>query len=139
MFFPVWQLIFGVVAFIVLLFIFYKFGNKIGSVVTDNNWKSKIPGLRKEIANSSRSIIKGQVSEQLAPYLPNFPFRPDECKFLGNPIDFIVFKNLEDGDDCSVHFVEVKSGKSRLNGHERNLKKAIQEKKVYWSEYRVDG
>jgi len=36
-----------------------------------------------------------------------------------------------------VIFVEVKSGSSRLNYNEHNLKDAIDSKRVRWHEYRV--
>ena len=34
-------------------------------------------------------------AEQLATYLPNFPFSPTEAKFIGAPIDFLVFKGMD--------------------------------------------
>jgi len=33
--------------------------------------------------------------------------------------------------------VEVKSGKSKINAHEKNLKNAIEKKRVRWEEYRI--
>ena len=82
-------------------------------------------------------MIGGQFSEQLAPYLPNFNFNPTECKFLGKPIDFIVFKGMDEKNINEVIFVEVKSGKAKLNTHEKNLKNTIDKKKVRWVEYRI--
>lgn len=137
MFISYWQLISICSILTLTLLIVFILGKKFGSIITNHKWHKKMPNLRKEIADSSRSIIKGQVSEQLAPYLPNFPFSPSECKFLGNPIDFVVFRDLEDKNESSVVFVEVKSGQSQLNTHERNLKNAIENKNVYWYEYRV--
>ena len=76
-------------------------------------------------------------SEQLAPFLPSFDFKPTECRFLGKPVDFIVFKGLDDKKVNEVVFVEVKSGKSKLSFVEKSLKEAIKNKKVSWKEYRV--
>jgi predicted Holliday junction resolvase-like endonuclease len=131
------QIIIIILFLLLLLLLCFKLGKRIGTIVTQNYWQKQLPSLRKEIANSSRSIIKGQVAEQLAPYLPNFPFNPAECKFLGNPIDFIVFRNLEKKEESAIIFVEVKSGQSQLNTHERNLKQAIKNKNVFWYEYRL--
>ena len=79
----------------------------------------------------------GQFSEQLAPYLPDFPYSPSEVRFIGKPIDFLVFKGADGKNIDEVIFVEVKSGKSKINSHERNLKNAIDNKKVRWEEYRI--
>lgn len=85
----------------------------------------------------SRAILGGQFSEQLAPYLPNFEYLPTECKFLGKPIDFVVFKGMDNKKIEEIIFVEVKSGNSKLNTHEKNLKDTINKKKVKWVEYRI--
>ena len=69
--------------------------------------------------------------------MPNFNFKPTECRFLGKPIDFIVFKGLDDKKIDEVVFVEVKSGKSKLSNVEKSLKEAIKNKKVKWEEYRI--
>ena len=85
----------------------------------------------------SRSVLSGMFAEQLAPYLPNFPFSPTEAKFIGAPIDFLVFKGMDEQRIEEVIFVEVKSGAARLNHNEHSLKDAIDNKRVRWHEYRV--
>ena len=47
--------------------------------------------LRKDAVNRSRAVLTGQILEQVAPYLPNFPCNPEDAKFLGRPVDFIGF------------------------------------------------
>lgn len=69
--------------------------------------------------------------------MPNFPYLPTEVKFLGKPIDFLVFKGMDDKQIEEVIFVEVKSGKSKLSQHEKRLKDVIDAKKVKWVEYRI--
>jgi len=85
----------------------------------------------------SRSVLGGHFTENLAPYLPNFPFLPTECRFVGKPIDFIVFNGMDDKKIEEVIFLEVKSGNSKLSNQEKNLKEAIDKKKVKWVEYRI--
>ena len=85
----------------------------------------------------SRAVLSGQFSEQLAPFLPDFNYNPTECRFLGKPIDFIVFPGLDGKEITEVVFVEVKSGQSSLSSVERQLRDVIKEKKVSWSEYRI--
>ncbi|MEK6836955.1 MAG: Holliday junction resolvase-like protein, partial [Nanoarchaeota archaeon] len=71
------------------------------------------------------------------PYLPDFPFNPSECKFIGKPVDFIVFHGLDEKNVTGVSFVEVKSGKSRLSETEKSVKSVIENKNVNWVDYRV--
>jgi predicted Holliday junction resolvase-like endonuclease len=92
---------------------------------------------RKKAIESSRSILKGQINEQLSPYLPNFPLNPSECKFIGAPIDFISFVGLDNQNVTEIVFVEVKTNKAKLNKTENSIKKTIQEKKVRFVEYRI--
>ena len=82
-------------------------------------------------------MLGGQFSEQLAPYLPDFPYSPTECRFIGKPIDFIVFKGMDEKEITEVKFIEVKSGKANLSTHERKLRDVIREKKVTWEEYSI--
>jgi predicted Holliday junction resolvase-like endonuclease len=119
----------GIVTFIV--------GIILGRIIKDIEWRIKLPKLKKDSLNRSRAVLKGQISEQLAPFLPEFPYKPSECKFLGKPIDFIVFKGLDNQEIEEIVFVEVKTGKSKLNKTEKGLKDAINNKDVKWEEYRI--
>lgn len=92
---------------------------------------------RKDAIEKSRQVIGGQFSENLAPYFPNFPFKPTECKFLGRPIDFVVFNGLDEKNVKEIVFLEVKSGDSKLNFSERGIKKAIESGNVRFEEYRI--
>ena len=73
----------------------------------------------------SREVLTGKFSEQLAPYMPDYPFSPTESKFLGKPIDLIVFKGLDKKEPEEVVFVEVKSQESKLSTTERKLRDII--------------
>ena len=46
---------------------------------------------RKDAVRRSKAVISGQVVEQLAPLLPNFPCNLKDAKFLGQPIDYVAF------------------------------------------------
>ena len=126
-----------ILIFLIGLILAYLVGVKIATIKRDKHWESEIPEHRKDAILKSRSVLSGMFSEQLAPFLPNFNFKPTECKFLGKPIDFIVFKGLDDKKVDEIVFVEVKSGKSKLSNVEKSLKEAIKNKKVSWEEYRI--
>lgn len=127
-----------IVIFLILgVLIGYYLGLKIGILKRNVYWESQIPLHRKDAISKSRSVLSGLFSEQLAPYFPDFNFKPTECRFLGKPVDFIVFKGLDDKNVEEIVFVEVKSGKSKLSITEKSLKEAIKNKKVRWEEYRI--
>ena len=123
--------------FLLGLAIAYVIGLKSGAFKRDKYWEEAIPEHRKDAIMRSRSVIGGQFSEQLAPYLPNFKYLPTECRFLGKPVDFIVFKGMDEKNISEVIFVESKSGKSKLSPQEKSLKEAIDKKRVRWEEYRI--
>ena len=115
------------------LFFMYE----IGKIVGEKRATDKFPEAKKAAVQRSRSVLGGIFAEQLAPYLPDFPFSPTEAKFIGAPIDFLIFKGMDAQHIEEVIFVEVKSGSARLNHNEHSLKDAIINKHVRWQEYRV--
>ncbi len=120
-----------------ILLIGFWLGKKYGLVRAKMEWQKQLPAEREDAVQRSRAVLSGQFSEQLAPYLPDFPYKPTEVRFLGKPIDFVVFEGMDSKNIQEVVFVEVKSGDSQLSTHERTLKKAIEKGKVRWEEYRV--
>lgn len=124
---------------IILLAVIIAFfiGQKIGAYRKHKEWEEALPEHRQDAIMKSRAVLGGHFSENLAPYLPDFPFVPTECRFIGKPIDFLVFKGMDEKNIDEVVFVEVKSGKAKLNKHESNLKETIDKKRVRWEEYRI--
>ena len=129
-----------IVIAIIIGIIGYLIGYYISKIRRDRYWDSQIDSHRQDAIARSRAVLAGNFSEQLAPYLPNFPFNPSECKFIGKPVDFIVFHGLDEKNVTGVSFVEVKSGKAKLSGTEKTVKDAIDKGNVNWVDYRVpDG
>ncbi len=126
-----------VFAALVLIVLAYFVGHWIGSFRKHKEWESQLPDLRKEAIMKSRAVLGGQFSEQLAPFLPDFKYLPTECRFVGKPTDLIVFKGMDEKKIEEVVFVEVKSGNARLSPQEKNLKEAIEKKRVRFEEYRI--
>jgi len=127
------EIIGAIVLFLFVLFIGYL----IGRYITQKNLEEKIPDIREDAIKHSRAVLSGQFSEQIAPYLPDFPFKPTEARFIGKPIDFVVFRGMDGKKIDEVVFVEVKSGQSQLSKVEKSLKLAIENKNVGWHEYKV--
>lgn len=103
-------------------------------------WKLKEEErIRKDAIRGSKNVITGQITEQLAPYLPDFPYNPKDARFIGNPIDYIVFNGLSESEIKEIVFVEVKSGRSGLNKNERLVRNAIEDKNVKFEIYRINN
>ena len=101
-------------------------------------WKARHTGaIRLDAIQRSQAVTMGKVSEQLVPYLPDFPFNPKDARFLGSPVDLVVFDGLDEGQVRRVVFIEVKTGASGLSGRERQVRDAIQARRVEWTELRV--
>src|SRR5690242_12353047 len=93
--------------------------------------------MRKEAVAQSKAVTRGQIYEQLVPYLPNFEFNPKDAQFLGRPVDFVVFDGLDEGEVRRIVFVEVKTGVSTLTTRERRVRDAVRAGRVEWLELRA--
>ena len=101
-------------------------------------WKTEYTkAVRRDAILRSQAATVGKVSEQLVPYFPEFQWNPRDAKFLGAPVDFIVFDGLSDGAVRRVVFVEVKTGSSSLSARERLLRDAILHRRVEWQELQL--
>lgn len=92
--------------------------------------------IRKDAASKSRSTVTGKIAEHFIPYLPDFPYNPQDARFMGAPINFIVFNGMSDGELKEVVLVEVKTNTSSLSKRERQLRDAVNEGRVKWTEVR---
>lgn len=93
--------------------------------------------IRQDAIIRSTAVIKGRVSEHLAPYI-NFPYNPRDARFIGSPIDMIVFNGLEDGVMREIVFLEIKTGEAAsLSVKQRQIRDAIRDKRVVWLEFRI--
>lgn len=94
--------------------------------------------LRQDAIKRSRSVIGGQVAEQIAPFLPGFPCEAADARFIGKPVDFIAFPGISENDTVKeILLIEVKTGKSALNSREKEIRRAVEEGRVRYVEYRV--
>ncbi len=101
-------------------------------------WKVRYTTLiREEAVQRSLAVTAGKVHEQLAPYLPEFPYNPKDVRFLGSPVDLVVFDGLAEGCVQRIVFLEVKTGGSRLTSRERSVREVVDAREVEWGELRL--
>jgi len=102
-------------------------------------WKARYTQvIRQDAVQRSQAVTSGKVHEQLVPYLPEFGFNPKDARFLGSPVDLLVFDGLDDGELRRVVFIEIKTGGSTLTGRERQLRDVVRARQVAWEELRIE-
>jgi predicted Holliday junction resolvase-like endonuclease len=84
------------------------------------------------------------MAEQMAPLLPGFAYLPADARFLGDPVDYVVFngysavKDNGDADEAlEIVILDIKHGKSTLTGGQRQIAKAIAAGRVRFEVVRV--
>ncbi|TXJ03856.1 MAG: endonuclease [Acinetobacter sp.] len=100
---------------------------------------------QKRSVNTSRAVLKGKMAEQFAPILPEFRYLPSDAKFLGDPVDYVVFDgytDFRDGDgtaeDIEVILLDIKSGGARLSKGQQAIAQAVQAGRVRFETLRIE-
>lgn len=106
--------------------------------------RDAVVAARKESTNQSRAVLKGKMAEQMAPLLPGFDYWPADARFLGDPVDYIIFsgyslckEEMEDCKNLEVVILDIKQGKSALTYGQRQIAQAISEGRVRFEVVRV--
>ena len=86
----------------------------------------------KDAVRRSSAAIKGQIGERFAPFRDGFGYEPADARFLGSPVDYVVFDGMTDGEIKGVAFVEVKVGVLPLSPFQRQVSEAIRDGRVAW-------
>lgn len=137
-------LIVGVIIGVIIAARLYKqqVDSKINQALTQKEleFEKRIEDIKKSSRDGQRNSLKGNIGQQMAPLLPEFAekFEPGDARFMGSPIDYVIFKNMsifdkkkEENEPLEVVFVEIKSGKhARLEPIEEAVKDAIENKRV---------
>ena len=100
---------------------------------------------QKRSVNTSRAVLKGKMAEQMAPIMPEFQYLPSDAKFLGDPVDYVVFDGYTDlldgqgrAEDIEVVLIDIKSGGARLTKGQQAIAKAIANGRVRFETIRID-
>ncbi len=118
------------VALVALVVVVWRFADYRARFVYS---KDDLKKSRDEAIQQSRATVSGQVAERLTPLLPQFleRFNPRDACPLGNPIDFVVFDGLDEGELREIVFVEVKStAKAKLDTRERQVRRCVDDRRV---------
>jgi len=93
-----------------------------------NHKDAKNLKLKADKSSEQKSIDTniGNNMEKFVPTYKNFNLNLKECRFLGNPIDYIIFEGALTYNINHITFLEVKTGKSPLNGNQKMVRKAVE-------------
>lgn len=94
--------------------------------------------IRQDAVRRSRATRSGHVAETFAPLFDAFELPPADARFIGHPIDYVVFDGLDEGQLRQVCFLEVKRGKGALSARQRQVRDAIEAGAVTWRVVRLE-
>jgi len=130
---------------ILLIYLFFK--NREWKIKFDQKVKEFLEKeeekIREDAIKRSARTLSGKTLEKLVPFLEKFPYDAHDVRWLGDPIDLVIFdgysSSKEHGKDLNqIVFCEVKSGESELNSSQRKIKDLVEKKKVRWEEFRIE-
>lgn len=79
----------------------------------------------------SLSTKYGKMTEQFLPFLAEYPYDPQNFRFLGTPVDGVQFA------DDEIVFVEFKTAGGQLNGRQKQIRELVESKKVRFEEIKI--
>jgi predicted Holliday junction resolvase-like endonuclease len=142
--------ILALILFVCLVIVYFYFKGEIGKLEMNFEYrvteeiKRKEKEIREDAIKRSSSIRVGKEIERLIPFTSDFPYDPRDVRWLGDPIDLVIFDGYGESRDTGnidklnkIVICEVKTGKSRIGKYERVIKELIEDKKVEWGEFRV--
>ena len=108
-------------------------------------WAEQESSIRKDAADRSRYVLKGKIAEHMVPmYKDVFKYDPSDARFLGAPIDYVIFDGytaVKDGNSdepITVVLADIKTGNAKLNRTERKIKEAVDQGRVRWETIHLD-
>lgn len=94
--------------------------------------------------NLQRNTVKGQIAEMFVPFMDGFKYEAADCRFMGQPVDYVVFENLHkyEAQNCGIEdvrivFLEIKTGNAKLSKRQEVIRDAITKGKVLFKVMRV--
>ncbi|MFQ3578610.1 MAG: Holliday junction resolvase-like protein [Bacteroidales bacterium] len=85
----------------------------------------------KRIKVTTESVNFGKIVEKIIPSFESFPYDPNDCRALYEPIDYIIFGDYSKTGKCNyIVFSDVKSGRAQLEDNQKQIKRLVNSGKV---------
>lgn len=99
---------------------------------TEKAQQAAVQAARVDAVKRSRASVEGQIYEQFVPHFPEWNHEPSDARFLGTPVDYIVFDGMSKGRPEQITIIEVKKGSSTTTRLQNQIRDLIKEGKVVW-------
>lgn len=94
-------------------------------------YKTRLNRIKVGAARTSLAVNVGKAVEKVAPALSSFPHAIGDCRFMGEPIDYLVFGGIfQRGRVEELVFMDIKTGKAGLTDGQELIKGAVERHKV---------
>lgn len=123
---------------ILILVTYIAYLKKKTSLRVRKEIEEKEKEIRKDALERSRAVLTGKISEQLAPHSGEFEFNASDARFLGSPVDYVIFDGYtqareDESEDIKIVIADVKKGEeASLTSTQRKIREAVEEKNVEW-------
>lgn len=94
--------------------------------------QERIEDLKKRQMRADTSVETGAISsgfgkiiEKIVPAYQNFNMPRNDSRFLGEPIDYIVFDGASQMKINHITFMDIKTGKGRLDDDQKMVRDAV--------------
>lgn len=95
--------------------------------------------LREEAVSKGRKKAQTIFNKAISPAFRALKFDPFDIKPILNPIDFVVFKDMNEKEEINdIIFLSKKCNNSSLNNLRVQVRESIQKKKYDWQVARID-
>ena len=98
---------------------------------------------REDALARSRAVLKGALAEQLAPVFKIFGYNPSDARFIGDPVDYVIFdgytkvkERIEDAP-ISIVLADIKTGEAVLTYEQRRIRRGIEKGLVRFETIRM--
>jgi predicted Holliday junction resolvase-like endonuclease len=123
------------------LVIWYLTNRKFNRLIQAH--KNSIQLERNAAVKKSKDVTRGNIAEEFIPLFPDFPYNMSDCKFSGQPIDYIVFNGMsklrDEGEgEITIIFADCKMNKAQLSKVQKAIKDAILNNRVKFEKWIIN-
>ncbi|MDO8513893.1 MAG: Holliday junction resolvase-like protein [bacterium] len=95
-------------------------------------WRRAASGLSNvKFQKQSLASKYGKLTEQFLPFLNQYPYDPQNFRFIGTPIDGIQF------EDDGIIIMEFKTAGGRLSPKQQKIQELVENRKIYFKQINI--
>lgn len=79
----------------------------------------------------SLSTKYGRMTEQFMPFMENYPYEPQNFRFIGSPVDGVQFEKDK------IVFVEFKAGNHPISAGQKEVRELVERGRIEFREIRI--